>query len=97
MSAKKSETGRRLTPQQRSAITSAPAEVTNTALAEKYKTTLQTVARYRQSPRLTKRAKYGSAVKTAKGGIQMQVDGDFIVLRIPKRGLLKGLVGDLFG
>ena len=94
MSAKKSETGRRLTPQQKSAITNAPADMTNTALAEKFKTTLQTVARYRESPRL-KRGKTSFMAKTPSSGVQMRVDGDFIVFRIPKRGLLKDLVGDL--
>ena len=90
--------GRRLTQAAKKAIETAPADTTNTALAEKYDTTLQTIARYRgaKSTRGGRGARLVTGLKRSAGGIEMQLDGDYIVLRIPKKGILKGLVGDLF-
>jgi hypothetical protein len=97
--------GRRLTDKQKTAIVEAPADVTNTELAERFETTLQTIARYRTGPapagsprgrgKGAKRA--GTAIGGGAHGIQMSFDGDYIVLKIPKKGILKNLMGELLG
>ena len=94
---------KRLTEKQREAIGNAPADVSNTELAKKYKTSLQTVSKYRRPramPKVTGTKKRGrprrSISKVAgNAGIKMEVEGDEIVLRIPKKNLLKGLVDEL--
>jgi hypothetical protein len=47
--------GRRLTAEEKTLIASAPMEVTNTELAEKYSTTLNTIGRYRKGSRRGRR------------------------------------------
>ena len=92
--------GKRLTERQKVAIANAPSGVTNTELAEKYKTTLQTVGRYRKGAKGAAKAHKNGAKPGrpagSTGGVNMQVDEDFIILKIPKKNLLKGLVGELF-
>ena len=108
MPAKKtSNTGHRLTTKQKNAIAKAGPATTNTELAEKFETSMQTIARYRTTTptrgrkAATTASDIGSTVtkapSKAKGGINMDTDGEFIVLRIHKsrKNVVQGLVDQL--
>jgi hypothetical protein len=94
--------GKRLTPEQREAIANEPSTMTLAALAEKYGASVPTIIRYRKSGkgRSTTVPKAERQPKQAPGagisGVQVLVDDpEYIVVKIPKRSILKDALGKL--
>lgn len=105
---KTSNTGHRLTAQQKNAIANAAPETTNTELAAKFETSLQTIAKYRTATAPRKGGRKSAAAtepaattttkaQKSRGGIHMDSEGEFIVLKIHKshRDVVQGLVDQL--
>lgn len=100
----KGKTGHRLTAEQKQEIAAAGPDTTNKELAEKYETSAQTIANYRTTAaaRGRKAATTGAsptmkASKQPQGGIMMDSEGDYIVLKVHKsrQNVVQGLVNQL--
>jgi hypothetical protein len=92
--------GKRLTPEQREAIANEPSFMTLAALAEKYGASVPTIIRYRRGGSgkgavATKAQKASRSSSDSLAGVQVSVDDDFIVIRVPKKSILKDALGKL--
>lgn len=102
--------GRRLTAQEKAEITNASMDVTNTELAERYETTLNTIGRYRKGsrrgrrPAATRAAAAGrassprtkSTTATPGLGFKAVFEGGEMVIRLSRSQLLR-LLADMPG
>ena len=90
--------GKRLTPEQRSAIAAEPASLTLAAIAEKYGTSINTVMRYRSSTgKRGGRPKGGATRGRADATLRFQAEfsGGQLLIRLSRADLLKALADEV--